>query len=116
MNTVAGRKLKRPTGHRFELLRNMSTSLLHHEKVQTTYAKAREVSRFTDKLITRAKAGDLHARRMVARDLKNKAVIVKLFNVIAPRYKQRAGGYTQFIRVGQRLSDGAEMVILKLVS
>jgi len=116
MNTAAGRKLKRPTGHRFALLRNMATSLLHYEKVETTHAKAKEVSRFTDKLITQAKAGNLHARRMVARDIKSKTVMVKLFDVIAPRYKSRQGGYTQFIRKGQRLSDGAEMGILKLVA
>ena len=116
MNTGAGRKLKRPTGHRFALLRNMSASLLHHEKVETTVAKAREVSRFTDRLITKAKANDLHARRLVAKDLKDKAVMAKLFNVIAPRYKERPGGYTQLIRVGRRLSDGAEMGILRLVA
>jgi len=116
MNTGAGRKLKRPTGHRFALLRNMTTSLLHYEKVETTQAKAKEVSRFTDRIITHAKGGDLHARRMVARDLTNKVVITKLFDVIAPRYKERQGGYTQFIRKGPRMSDGAEMGILKLVS
>jgi len=116
MNTGAGRKLKRPTGHRFALLRNMTASLLHYEKVETTHAKAREVSRFADRIITKAKAGDLQARRMVAKDLKNKVVITKLFDVIAPRYKERQGGYTQFIRIGPRLSDGAEMGILKLVS
>ena len=116
MNTGAGRKLKRPTGHRFALLRNMSSSLLHHEKVETTIPKAKEVSRFTERLITKAKAGDLHARRMVAADLKDKVVFAKLFNVIAPRYKTRAGGYTQIIRLGRRMSDGAEMGILRLVS
>lgn len=116
MNTGAGRKLQRPTGHRFALLRNMTSSLLHYEKVETTHAKAKEVSRFADKMITRAKAGDMHARRMVAKDLKSKSVMTKLFDVIAPRYKDRKGGYTQFIRKGPRLSDGAEMGILKLVS
>jgi large subunit ribosomal protein L17 len=116
MNTGAGRKLQRPTGHRFALLRNMTSSLLHYEKVKTTHAKAKEVSRFAEKMITRAKAGDLHARRMVAKDLKSKTVMVKLFDVIAPRYKDRKGGYTQFIHMGPRLSDGAEMGILKLVS
>lgn len=116
MNTGAGRKLQRPTGHRFALLRNMTSSLLHYEKVETTHAKAKEVSRFAEKIITRAKAGDIHSRRMVAKDLKSKTVTVKLFDVIAPRYKDRKGGYTQFIRKGPRLSDGAEMGILKLVS
>src|SRR5438552_4118042 len=116
MNTGAGRKLGRPTGHRFQMLRNMATSLLHYEKIQTTKPKAREVARFAEKLITSAKAGDLAARRRVAKDLKNPAVNAKLFDVLAPRYKARHGGYTQFIHLGPRLSDGAEMGILKLVS
>lgn len=116
MNTGAGRKLKRPTGHRFALLRNMTASLIHYEKVETTHAKAKEVSRFAERIITRAKAGDLHARRMVARDLKSKTAMTKLFDIVAPRYKDRQGGYTQFIRKGPRLSDGAEMGVLKLVS
>jgi len=94
----------------------MATSLLHYEKIETTKAKAREASRMVDKLITAAKAGDLNARRRVARDLKNPSVNAKLFDVIAPRYKERKGGYTQFIHKGPRLSDGAEMGILKLVS
>jgi large subunit ribosomal protein L17 len=116
MNTGAGRKLQRPTGHRFALLRNMTASLIHYEKVETTHAKAKEVQRFADKIITRAKTNDMNSRRMVARDLKSKIVITKLFDVVAPRYKDRQGGYTQFIRKGQRFSDGAEMGVLKLVS
>ena len=116
MNTGAGRKLGRPTGPRFQMLRNMAQSLLHYEKIETTYPKAREAARFTEKLITCAKVGDLAARRRVARDLNNAAVKAKLFDVIAPRYKSRSGGYTQFVRKGPRLSDGAEMGILKLVS
>jgi large subunit ribosomal protein L17 len=116
MNTGAGRKLGRPTGHRFQMLRNMVTSLLHYEKIETTKPKAREASRLAERLITVAKAGDLNARRRVARDLKNPSVKAKLFDVIAPRYKERKGGYTQFVAKGPRLSDGAEMGILKLVS
>ena len=116
MNTGAGRKLGRPTGHRFQMLRSMASSLLHYEKIETTKAKAREASRMVDCLITAAKSGGLNARRRVARDLKNPAVNAKLFDVIAPRYKERKGGYTQFIMKGPRLSDGAEMGILKLVS
>ena len=116
MNTGAGRKLGRPTGHRFEMMRNMTQSLLHYEKIQTTMPKAREVARMAEHLITVAKAGDITARRRVAQDLKNPSVKAKLFDVIAPRYKERKGGYTQFIMKGPRLSDGAEMGILKLVS
>ena len=116
MKTFYGRKLSRPTGHRFAMLRNMSASLLHHEKIETTRPKAREVARFTEKLITTAKGENLAARRRVARDLTNAEVKTKLFEVLVPRYKNRAGGYTQFILKGPRLSDGAEMGILKLVS
>ena len=116
MLTHAGRKLGRPTGHRFALLRNMSAQLLHHENIQTTIPKAREVARFAEKLITAAKGEGLNARRKVARDLHDKAVQEKLFEVLVPRYKARPGGYTQLIRKGPRLSDGSEMGILKLVS
>ena len=116
MKTFSGRKLGRITGHRFALLRNMSASLLHHEKIQTTRPKAKEVARFTERLITAAKHNDLNARRKVARDLASQLVREKLFDVLVPRYKDRKGGYTQFIKLGPRLSDGAEMGILKLVS
>lgn len=116
MNTGAGRKLGRPTGHRFQMLRNMAGSLLHSEKIETTKPKAREVARMAERLITTAKVDTFNTRRRVARDLHNPAVITKLFDVIAPRYKERPGGYTQFIMKGPRLSDGAEMGILKLVS
>lgn len=116
MNTGAGRKLGRPTGHRFQMLRNMTASLLHYEKIQTTRPKAREAARMVERLISTAKAGDLNARRKVAKDLKSPSVNAKLFDVIAPRYKDRKGGYTQFIMIGPRLSDGAEMGILRLVS
>lgn len=97
------------------LLRNMATSLLHHEKIETTIPKAKEVARFTERLITAAKDEGMNARRYVAKDLADKKVRTKLFDVIAPRYKERKGGYTQLIRKGARLSDGAEMGILRLV-
>lgn len=116
MKTHPGRKLGRPTGHRFALLRNMATSLLHHEKIETTRAKAKEVSRYTDRIITAAKREGLAGRREVARHVTNAQVKDKLFDVLVPRYKTRKGGYTQFINKGPRLSDGAEMGILRLVS
>src|SRR4029078_7687146 len=100
MKTSPGRKLGRPTGPRFAMLRSMATSLLHHEKIETTLPKAREVSRFTDKIITPAKKETLSARRRVAQDVANRQVKDKLFEVLVPRYKNRAGGYTQFIRKG----------------
>lgn len=116
MNTHAGRKLGRPTGPRRQMLRSMAASLLHHEKIETTIPKAREVARLTERLITAAKGEGLNAHRRVSRDLANKKVRAKLFDVLVPRYKERTGGYTQLIRKGARLSDGAEMGILKLVS
>ena len=116
MKTFYGRKLSRPTGHRFAMLRNMALSLLQHEKIETTRPKAREVSRFTERLITAAKGEGINAQRKVARVLPKGMVRTKLFEVIAPRYKERKGGYTQFILKGARLSDGAQMGILKLTS
>jgi large subunit ribosomal protein L17 len=116
MQTFSGRKLGRPTGSRMAMLRTMSAQLLHHEKITTTVPKAREVARFTEKLITAAKPATLAAHRRVAQDLHDKAVTEKLFEVLVPRYKARAGGYTQIIRKGPRLSDGSEMGILRLVS
>ena len=116
MQTFSGRKLGRPTGHRIAMLRNMSSSLLHHEKIETTVPKAREVARFTERIITAAKGEGLMARRQVAQVVSDKAVREKLFDVLAPRYKARKGGYTQLIRKGPRLSDGTEMGILKLIA
>lgn len=98
------------------MLRQMASGLLHHEKIETTLPKAREVARFTECLISDAKAGTLPARRRVAAQIRNGMVQAKLFDVLAPRYKARPGGYTQVIRKGPRLSDGAEMAILRLVA
>jgi large subunit ribosomal protein L17 len=97
------------------MLRNMAASLLHHEKIETTIPKAKEVSRFTERLITAAKANNLSARRRVARDIPSREVRNKMFDVLVPRYKDRHGGYTQLVRKGPRFSDGSEMGILKLV-
>src|ERR1700681_3554141 len=98
MQTFAGRKLGRPTGHRMAMLRNMASQLLHHEKIETTVPKAREVARFAEKLITAPRGGGLTALRRVAQDLHDKTVQGKLFEVLVPRYKARKGGYTQLIR------------------
>lgn len=117
MKTFAGRKLSRPTGHRFGMLRNMAEGLLHHERIETTIPKAREVARFTERLITAAKGeNSLSAQRRVAKDLHNPKVVGKLFDTLVPRYKSRPGGYTRLVRKGPRLSDGAEIGILRLVA
>src|SRR5689334_5522220 len=97
--TSAGRKLGRKTGFRFAMLRNLATDLLRYEQIQTTFPKAKECSRFTERLITAAKKGDRNARREVAKDLHDGEVTKKLFDVLAPRYSTRAGGYTRVFRL-----------------
>jgi large subunit ribosomal protein L17 len=114
-HNVSGRKLNRTTAHRKMLYRNLVTSLFKHERITTTVPKAKEARIVAEKMITFAKRGDLHARRMVARKLTEPAVLQKLFEEIAPRYSERPGGYTRIMRMGPRQGDNAEMAILELV-
>ena len=93
----------------------MSTSLLRHERVRTTKAKAREIRRTVEKLITRAKVDSVHNRRTVAKTIQDKEVLAKLFTEIGPRYLDRPGGYTRILKLGFRKGDAAEMVYLELV-
>jgi large subunit ribosomal protein L17 len=93
----------------------MMTVLFEHERIVTTRAKAVEVRRFAEKEITRAKEDSVHQRRMVARKITDEAILAKLFTDIAPRFKERAGGYTRILRVGERKHDAADMVVLELV-
>ena len=109
-----GRKLNRPKEQREALLRGISRSLFLHGKIKTTEAKAKEVSGFAEKLITRAKKGDLVSRRMLLRFFSPK-LVKKIIEEIAPQYKQRKGGYTRVIKLGPRKSDGARMAIIELV-
>ena len=111
---VAGRHLSRPTEHRWALYRNQVTALLAHEKVTTTEAKAKEVASFVEKQITRAKAGSLSSRRLLTRDF-SPEIVKKLVNEIAPKYKERKGGYTRIIKLGPRKSNGAKMAIIELI-
>lgn len=115
MNTHAGRKLSRPTGARMSLLRNMATSLLRHEQIQTTFPKAREVARFAEGVLAVAKRKDLPSVRRVSAQIADKEVQRKIHDVLVPRYQARAGGCTKVYRLGRRLSDGAEMAVVKLV-
>ena len=110
-----GVKLNRDREHRKAMFSNMMESFFEHERIRTTVAKARELRRLSEKMITRAKENNLHNKRIVFRRLKNRAVVAKLFDDIAPRYKNVHGGYTRMIKVGQRAGDGAEMSILELV-
>lgn len=108
-------KLGRETSHRKAMMANMVTSLLAHERVSTTSARAKELSRRAEHMITFAKRGGLHARRQVLRHIADKGVVSKLFEVIGPRYSERNGGYTRVIKAGPRRGDGAEMCIVELV-
>ncbi len=111
----SGRRLGRKTSHRIAMFRNMVTSLLNHERIITTDAKAKEIRSVAEKMITLGKRGDLHAQRQAAAYIREKSVVTKLFSTIAPRYKERAGGYTRIIKLGQRLGDAASMSVIELV-
>ena len=116
MKTFAGRKLGRPSGARNLLLRNMATSLFQHERIKTTLPKAKEVSRFAEKIITEAKGGvEITARRSASRSVLTGEAQKKLFEVLVPRYSARSGGYTQIIRAGIRTGDSAPMALVRLV-
>jgi len=123
-HNVAHRKLGRLTEHRIALLRNQATALLRHERIETTMPKAKELRPFVERLITIAKRGQaagakagglLHARRLVAADIQDREVLGKLFETIAPRFAERAGGYTRILRVGFRRGDAAEVAQVELV-
>ena len=114
-HNVSGRKLNRTPAHRKMLYRNLVTALFEHERIQTTVPKAKEARSVAEKLITFAKRGDLHARRMAARNVNEPAVLQKLFDEIGPRYADRPGGYTRILRLGFRKGDNAELAILELV-
>jgi large subunit ribosomal protein L17 len=112
---VALRKLGRPTGHRLALIRNLMTDLIRHERLQTTQPKAAELRREVEQLIGTARAGDLHARRLVAAKLYDEEVVRKLFAEIVPRYANRPGGFTRSVKLMPRRGDGAPMAQIELV-
>ena len=111
-----GRNLSRSPSHRTALLRNLATSLFEHERIRTTEAKAKELRPYAERLITMAKRGDLHARRLVGRRIADRAVLGKLFDDIGPRYAERPGGYTRILKLGNRKGDAAEMSLIELVN
>lgn len=110
-----GRQLSRTASHRQALLRNMATSLFRHGRIETTTAKAKELRPFAERLITLAKRGDLHARRLAGRHVQDRAVLHELFTDIGPRFAERPGGYTRVLKLGFRQGDGAEMALIELV-
>jgi len=109
------RKLSRTREHRKALLRNLTTSVFEHERIETTLAKAKEARRMVERMITFAKRGDLAARRHVARFVHGDDVVKKLFDTVAPWYAERQGGYTRIVRIGRRLGDAGEVAYLELV-
>lgn len=114
-HSKAGRRLGRKTSHREAMFRNMVTSLLNHEKITTTDAKAKEIRVVAERMITLGKRGDLHSMRLAASVIREKSVVSKLFSTIAPRYKDRQGGYTRIIKLGTRLGDAAPISLIELV-
>lgn len=111
-----GRQLGRQTKHRWALFRSLVTSLLQHERVETTEAKAKEIRGFTDRMISLGKEGTLPAKRRALSFLRSKEVVAKLFGDVASRFKDRPGGYTRTVKTRQRIGDAAELVAIELVS
>lgn len=110
-----GRKLQRTSAHRTALFRNMAAALIKHEQIKTTLPKAKELRPYVEKLITLAKRGGLSNRRLAHSRLLDDAQLVKLFEVLGERYKDRAGGYTRVIRAGIRAGDAVQMAVIELV-
>jgi large subunit ribosomal protein L17 len=111
----SGRKLNRTSSHRWALMRNLITSLLRDERIQTTDPKAKEVRRWADRIITLGKQGSLHARRQALGIVCDKAIVRKLFDTLAPRFKDRPGGYTRIIKIRRRRGDAAPISLIELV-
>lgn len=97
------------------MLRNMATSLFRHERIRTTEAKAKELRPFAERLITLARKGDLHSRRVAGRDIADRDILQKLFDQIGPRFEDRPGGYTRILKLGARKGDGAELALIELL-
>jgi len=111
----AGRQLRRTSEQKLALMRNLATSLIEHGAIETTEAKAKELRPFVEKLITKARAGTLHARRLAGRHVQQRAAADKLFQEIGPRFAARNGGYTRILKTGHRKGDGAEMARIELI-
>lgn len=110
-----GRKLSRTASHKKATMRNMATSLFRHERIETTTAKAKELRPYAERLITLARRGDVHSRRLAGTKIQDREVLGKLFDEIAPRYAERPGGYTRVLKLGSRKGDAAEMSLIELV-
>ena len=108
-----GRKLNRTPTHRAALLSSLASALIKHEQIATTLPKAKELRRVTDRLITLAKRGDLHARRLAFARIRDEAMVAKLFDTLGPRYAARPGGYTRVMKAGFRYGDAAPMAVVE---
>lgn len=112
---VHGRKLNRTSSHRKAMFANMAVALIQHEQIKTTLPKAKDLKPIVEKLITLGKKGGLSNRRLAASRLRDEEIVKKLFDVIAPRYKERNGGYARILKAGLRYGDAAPMAIIELV-
>lgn len=110
------KKFNKTAAHKKAMFSNLLVSFFSYERVKTTTAKAKELRRLSDRIITRAKEPTLHNKRIVLRKVRNRDVVAKLFDDIAPRYKNINGGYTRIIKLGNRMGDGAELSMIELVS
>ena len=111
----SGRKFSRASGHRQAMFSNMAAALIRHEQIVTTLPKAKDLQRVVDRYITLAKRGDLNSRRIAASRLRDEDMAKKLFDVLGPRYKDRAGGYTRVLKAGFRFGDSAPRAVIELV-
>jgi large subunit ribosomal protein L17 len=110
-----GRRFSRDSSHRQAMFSNMAAALIRHEQIVTTLPKAKDLKRVVDKYITLAKRGDLNSRRLAASRLRDEDMVKKLFDTLAPRYKNRAGGYTRVLKAGFRYGDSAPRAVIELV-
>ena len=111
----AGRALRRTSEQRLALLRNLAASLIEHGAIETTEAKAKELRPFVEKLITKARTGTLHARRLAVRHIHRRETADKLFQELGPKFARRSGGYTRILKTGHRKGDGADMARIELI-
>jgi large subunit ribosomal protein L17 len=111
----AGRQLRRTSEQKLALMRSLAASLIEHGAIETTEAKAKELRPFVEKLITKARSGTLHDRRLLARHIQKRETADKLFQDVGPRYTKRPGGYTRILKTGHRKGDGAEMARIELI-
>ena len=112
---IAGRKLNKTSSHRLAMFANMSAALIKHEQITTTLPKAKELRPFVEKLVTLGKNGSLHARRQALSKVRDEAQVSKLFETLAPRYADRAGGYIRIMKAGFRYGDNAPMAVIEFV-